>query len=165
MPEAPMFTQILTALDGSEFGERALAYTRDLAKTIGARVSLLSVVLAPDSATPSESQGDQGKRWLAYLDEQAAALREAGVADVETLVRFGEPALMITEAARELRADLVVMSTQGLGADGRYALGSVALTVLMTAPCPLLMVRINKPEPPRSPAEERWQGEGGANVG
>jgi hypothetical protein len=57
------------------------------------------------------------------------------------------------------------MSTQGLGADDRYGLGSVALQVLMTAHCPVFMTRINRPEPPRTLAEERWQGEGGANVG
>ena len=37
--------------------------------------------------------------------------------------------------------------------------------VPLTTPRPGLMVRINKPEPPQSAAEERWQAEGGANVG
>lgn len=165
-----MFTQILVALDGSEYGERAIGYTRDLAKTTGAEVQLLSVIPnvyapgAPSDADTGESE-HRGKAWLTYLDDKAALLREAGVAEVRTIVRFGEPARLITEVAREIQADLIVMSTQGLGADGTYALGSVALKVLMTAPCPVFMVRINKPQPPRTGAEERWQGEGGKNVG
>jgi hypothetical protein len=35
----------------------------------------------------------------------------------------------------------------------------------MTAPCPVFMVRINRPEPPRNADEERWQEEGGGHVG
>ena len=160
-----MFTQILTTLDGSEFSERSLVFARYLAKSTGARVTLLSVVDSAEGASPSESQQERGKRSLEYLTQQAASLREDGPEDVDTLVKYGEPARLIAETARELRADLIVMSTEGVGAHGDYALGSVALNVLMTAPCPLFMVRINKPEPPRTPAEERWQGEGGRNVG
>ena len=163
-----MFTQILTTLDGSEYAERALTYTRDLAKIADARVSLLAVVPTVHSAgAPVATEPDElrAKAAREYLEEKAEALRGDGVPDVTILVRFGDPAHLITEAARELDADLIVMSTQGVGADGCYALGSVALKVLMTAPCPIFMVRINKPEPPRSVAEERWQGEGGANVG
>ena len=163
-----MFTQILTTLDGSGYAERALTYTRDLAKIADARVSLLAVVPTVHSAgapVATEPEAQRARAALEYLEEKAEALRGDGMSDVTTLVRFGDPARLITEAARELDADLIVMSTQGVGADGRYALGSVALKVLMTAPCPIFMVRINKPEPPRSIAEERWQGEGGANVG
>ena len=131
-------------------------------------MSLLAVIPTVHSAgAPAATQPDdqRAKAALAYLKEKAEALHVAGVSDVATQVCHGEPARLITETARELDADLIVMSTQGLGADGRYALGSVALKVLMTAPCPVFLVRINKPEPPRSAAEERWQGEGGANVG
>lgn len=158
-----MFRQILTTLDGSEYAERALNYTRDLARIADAHVKLLMVVSATD---PSNATNDsRGRAALAYLEREAIILREAGISEVETQVMFGEPAQLITEAAREQQADLIVMSTQGLGADGRYAVGSVALQVLMTAPCPVFLVRINKPEPPRTAAEERWQAEGGRNVG
>ncbi len=160
-----MFTQILTTLDGSEFSERSLGFARYLAKSTGARVTLLSVIETGEAASPSETQQEHGKRTMEYLAEKAAVLREDGPDEVDALVKYGEPATLITDTARELHADLIVMSTEGLGAHGEYALGSVALKVLMTAPCPMFMVRINKPEPPRTPAEERWQGEGGRNVG
>ena len=160
-----MFTQILATLDGSEFSERSLVFARYLGQSTGARITLLCVVEAGDEIAPSQTQQDQGERSLDYLTEKAESLRADGLENVATQVKYGAPARLIAETARELRADLIVMSTQGLGADGRYALGSVALNVLMTAPCPLFMVRINKPEPPRTPAEERWQGEGGRNVG
>ena len=163
-----MFTQILTTLDGSEYGERALGYARDLALPAGARIALLTVVptgTSPLETADAEATRTRSARALAYLEERAQVLREAGVVEVAAEVRTGQPAAVITEVARELHADLIVMSTQGLGADGRYTVGSVALKVLMTAHCPIFMVRINKPEPPKDVEEERWQGEGGANVG
>ncbi len=163
-----MFAQILVTLDGSEDAERALNYVRALATIEHAQVVLLTIVPAARSAGAlAEAAPDErrGAVALAYLEERANALHSTGVTDVTTQVRFGEPARLIVEAARGLAADLIVMSTQGLGADGSYSLGGVALKVLMSAPCPVFLVRINKPEPPRSGAEERWQAEGGANVG
>lgn len=146
-----MFRHILVTLDGSEYSERALGYARDLAQATGARISLISVILRPDSPhTPTVPKLDEDsrKRALAYLDGKAGTLRAAGVKDVATEVRFGEPASLIADLATERQVDLIAMSTHGLGASGRYALGSIALKVLMTAPCPVFMVRI--PEMTRS---------------
>jgi nucleotide-binding universal stress UspA family protein len=168
---AMMFNQILITLDGSEYSERALPYGRDLARISGGRVTLLTVIAtasAPFHVVDPDTTERLGQRTMAYLEEKAEALREPGIPNVTPHVSFGPPPQMIAELAREHDTDLIVMSTQGLGADDadpRYALGSVALRVLMIAPCPLLMVRINKPEPPRDVAEQRWQWEGGANVG
>lgn len=164
-----MFERILTTLDGSEYSDRALPYTRGLATTTGASVHLLSIAdtgESPFESTAVEPDESVGRPWLRYLEGAAEQLREDGVPEVSVNLRFGEPARLITEAARDLRADVIIMSTQGLGGDAdRQALGSVAMKVLMTAPCPVFMVRIQRPEPPRTVAEERWQGEGGRNVG
>lgn len=163
-----MFNHLLVPLDGSAYGERALRYAEELAKVTGATVSLLTVVTpvaAPVTGTAIASATRGGGRWDVYLDDVATSLREFGLLDVRTEVRTGEPAQVITSIARDDGVDLIVMSTEGLGASGLYALGSVALQVLMTAPCPVFMVRINRPEPPRGTAEERWQTEGGANTG
>jgi nucleotide-binding universal stress UspA family protein len=162
-----MFDRIAVTLDGSEYAERALVCSRDLAMLAGASMHLISVLVADEPTAPTDPGREERRHehWLAYLGQKADELRAAGVVDVSTHVRSGGAARAIAEFAGEVHADLIVMSTQGLGADERYALGSVALKVLMTAPCPVLMVRINKPAPPRGEAEERWQEEGGANVG
>lgn len=161
-----MFKHLLVPLDGSAYGERALSYAKALATVAGAEVSLLTVVpSAPETVALPASASHGSERRRTYLDEVAGSLREAGLLDVTTDVRAGEPAEVITSVARDDGVDLIVMSTEGLGARGEYALGSVALKVLMTAPCPVFMVRINRPEPPHGTAEERWQTEGGANTG
>jgi nucleotide-binding universal stress UspA family protein len=140
-----VFKQILVPLDGSEYSERALRYASDLAKSTGAALRLVSVVLRPEVAgEPHVERLDEQSRERAmrYLEAHATQARANGVADVTPEVRLGEPARAITEVAAERGADLVVMSTHGLGASGRYALGSIAFKVLMTAPCPVFMVRI-----------------------
>lgn len=140
-----MFKQILVPLDGSEYSERALGYATDLAKSTGAAMRLLAVVLRPEApGEPHVERLDEQSRERAdrYLEAHATQARANGVADVATEVRLGEAAGAITDTAAERGADLVVMSTHGLGASGRYALGSVAFKVLMSAPCPVFMVRI-----------------------
>jgi nucleotide-binding universal stress UspA family protein len=143
-----MFRHILVPLDGSEFGERALSQAEELARATGARITLFAVLLRPEGPDHTEHPrvaklDEQSRdRLLGELDDTAKAARQAGVESVETAVEFGEPAHRISEYAGANDVDLIVMSTHGLGATGRYALGSVALKVLMTAPCPVFMVRI-----------------------
>jgi nucleotide-binding universal stress UspA family protein len=163
-----LFGHLVITLDGSEYAERALAYGAELAVLAGAHVSLLTVVAkAGEPLAPRDPERDERRReyWLRYLSGRAEELRAAGAADVSVHAPFGHAARTISDFARQSGADLVVMSTQGLGADEHHGLGSVALKGLMSAPCPVLLVRVAQPPPPRNAAEERWQEEGGANVG
>lgn len=142
-----MFQHILVPLDESAYSERALTHAEELAKASGARLSLLVVILRPHSAgAPAVPKLDAVSRQHAehYLQQRAEEVRSRGLAAVSTEVHFGEPADCIADVAEEEGVDLIVMSTHGLGATGRYALGSVALKVLMSAPCPVLMVRIQE---------------------
>ena len=157
-----MFSHILIPLDGSAYGERVLAYAADLAALGAGRVTLLTVIPSEGADAGDAAEVD---RCRAYLDEHATTLRSAGIEDVATDVRSGVVAAAIAEAARELGVDLIAMSTQGLSAQSDEGLGSVASKVLVSAPCLGFMVRIRRPDPPKGVAEERWQSEGGANVG
>jgi nucleotide-binding universal stress UspA family protein len=145
--EGAVFSHVLVPLDESEYSERALTYAREATQAAEARVTLLTVLLRPDSpGIPHIEKLDRQSeaRALAYLDSAAEKLRAAGATSVETKVMFGDAAGCIVDAATSSDVDLIAMSTHGLGASGRYALGSVALKVLMTAPCPVLMVRIDE---------------------
>jgi nucleotide-binding universal stress UspA family protein len=59
-------------------------------------------------------------------------------------VRFGKPHEAIAEAARNLNASLVVISTHGYSGIKRAVLGSTTERVVRTAPCPVLVVRENE---------------------
>jgi len=80
---------------------------------------------------------DGGAKGLAQL--AAEALRNEVPAD--TLVRIGSPALEIVETARNIPADLIVISTHGRTGLKHVFLGSVAEHVVQRAPCPVLVVR------------------------
>jgi len=56
-------------------------------------------------------------------------------------VRLGFPRKVISECAKELQADLIMVGSHGRSAIGRFLLGSVAQAVLRTAPCPVEIVR------------------------
>ncbi|MSQ35700.1 MAG: universal stress protein [Dehalococcoidia bacterium] len=124
-----------------------------MAKVGGGKVSLLVVVPRPHVPASTDQQhldavsrlqAERPQRAEQYLQERVRELRARGLASVETMVRTGETADCITDVTREQGVDLIAMSTHGLGASGRYALGSVALKVLMTAPCPVFMARIQE---------------------
>jgi nucleotide-binding universal stress UspA family protein len=59
----------------------------------------------------------------------------------KTIVRFAAPHVGIFEAARELKMDLIVISTQGRTGLQRVLLGSTAARVVRHASCPVLTVR------------------------
>lgn len=142
-----MFRNILVPLDESKYAERALSLAADMAKQSGGEINLITVV--PDHPHSSNElirqiEAERPQRAEAYLETRAAELRSRGFEAVHVQVSYGEAADAITDAATQSGADLIAMSTHGLGNTGRYAMGSVALKVLMTAPCPVLMVRVQE---------------------
>jgi nucleotide-binding universal stress UspA family protein len=80
-----------------------------------------------------------------YLAPIAAELRGKGVR-VRTLVRRGEPAAEIVEAAREADADLIAMTTHGRSGLRRLIFGSVAEAVLRRAELPVFLMRMTEAE-------------------
>ena len=141
-----MFHHILVPLDQSTYAERALLYARDLSNTSQTKISLLAIVdgLDDELASPELQRAAEIRMQRAqlYLDKRADAERAAGTENVDSHLRSGEPAAAIVDVAREIDADLIVMSTHGSGARGRHALGSVAQKVLVSPPCPILTVPI-----------------------
>lgn len=140
-----MFARVLVPLDESSYSERALTYAQSILEPGQGTMTLLTVVHAPpagDSTDPiARLQAERPERARRYLDQQAEALRARGVKVEAEVIESGDTAERIVERATEGNSEVVVMSTHGLGASGRYALGSVALKVLMTAPCPVFMIR------------------------
>src|SRR5678816_1037870 len=74
------------------------------------------------------------------LDVLAAAKRAK--CDIgEVLLKTGDARDTINQTAKELGCDLIVMGTHGRRGLSRALLGSVAETVVRSAPCPVLTVR------------------------
>jgi nucleotide-binding universal stress UspA family protein len=60
---------------------------------------------------------------------------------VESAVALGNPSAAILTYAERATIDLIVMGTRGRGAIAHALLGSVAETIVRTAPCQVLAVR------------------------
>ena len=77
----------------------------------------------------------EARRWL-----ESATLDAGGTDVAECTVCVGDPADEILEAIGRERADLVVIGSRGVASPIGAALGSVARTLLRTAPVSVLVV-------------------------
>lgn len=138
---------ILVPVDFSEYAEHALDYAIALAAKLDAKVHLLNVIGIPALGVPelgvalSASMMDTiVKDNQAALDKLASARRtKAPIGEV--MLRTGDARDVIVRACEEVGADLIVMGTHGRRGVSRALLGSVAESVVRTAPCPVLTLR------------------------
>jgi nucleotide-binding universal stress UspA family protein len=135
---------ILVPHDFSETARRALDFALDLAAPLGARVVLMFAydVLAygfPEAPNLAMDAAEVDRKAQKALEDLASSARRPGVA-LEWVVRRGAAWSEINAAAKDARADLIVMGTHGRRGVARALLGSVAEKVVRTAPCPVLTV-------------------------
>ena len=139
---------ILVPVDFSSFSKKALEYAIAFAGQFGASVTLLHVVepmVYPENcmSIPSATDDINGSLVDAAkkrLDEERLAVEKQGV-PVKVMTRLGRPYVEITEIARELGIDLIIVATHGHTGLKHVLLGSTAERVVRHAPCPVLTVR------------------------
>jgi nucleotide-binding universal stress UspA family protein len=145
-----MYHHILIAIDGSEASTRAAEHGLNLARAVGAKVSLLTVTepfhVFSFEARQLEDTRPQYQEHMAALAEQilAAPVREAETAGIafEKIRREGDaPHEIILEVAEAKRCDLIVMGSHGRRGISAVMLGSVTMKVLAHARRPVLVVR------------------------
>jgi universal stress protein A len=143
------FQRILFATDFSRASERALEAAFELAKENGAELLVAHAYQLP-AMLPTDISVSP-----AIYDELDTSLREGVRKRLETIVEeaheqginarplilSGSPYDAIADAAREDKADLLVLGTHGRTGAPRFLLGSVASRVISTAPCPVMTVR------------------------
>jgi len=150
------FRRLLVPLDGSSDAERALAYV-DLLATNEADVALVRAIPTPAAlnrmaGVPAPgvidiaATGDEMCREaVSYLDAVKRRLSERGLKATSTIV-YGSAEEVITHYAREIGADLIVMTTHARGGLERVVYGSVADTVVRQANCAVLLVPVRQSE-------------------
>jgi nucleotide-binding universal stress UspA family protein len=152
-----MAPRILVPLDGSPGSETALAEIADLARAQRATVCLLHVAAPAEVLVAADGEviayADQVAAWVvndvrAYLATVAATLRGL---EVETAVRFGEPAEEILDEAQRSGADLIAMATHRRGGVERLLAGSVAEHVGRRSPVPVLLLEHGDRQAPTPP--------------
>jgi nucleotide-binding universal stress UspA family protein len=143
-----MFRSILVAVDGSTHGARAVEEAVDLARSVDAPLTLISVGTHP-LVWPSPYQTvlpDAELEAAARTVVDAAAAEVPDDLEVARLVRVGRAADEIVTTAREGHHDLIVMGARGRGAATSLLLGSVSHAVLNQSPAAVLVVHAEKVE-------------------
>lgn len=149
-----MFNHLLIATDGSELAEKAVAQGLALAKSLTARVTIVTVTDAAAAMAPGDLgfavgiafPHDEYKRSAAagaksILAKARNAAVTLGVPSDEVHVAEKLPAEGIIETATARGCDLIVMASHGRRGLSRLLLGSQTLKVATLSPIPVLVIR------------------------
>ena len=140
-----MYRHILIPIDGSELAEHGVAHGLALAKSLGAKVSVIFVVEPFSEMTGrflevvaryAELRKEQA---TGALDRAANAAKEAGVSCETIQVENRHPHQAIIAAAEDKGCDLIVMSSHGRSGLSMLLIGSVTNKVLTQAQTPVLV--------------------------
>jgi nucleotide-binding universal stress UspA family protein len=145
-----MYDSIVVGTDGSDTAKEAVRQAAELAKTLDAKLHLVSAYEpVPEGRLRQERQQvPDDLQWMVNpkeevnntLKEAAEELEEKGV-EVQTYAREGDPADAILDVAEEENADLIVVGNKGMTGARRFLLGSVPNKVSHHAPCNVMIVR------------------------
>ena len=144
-----MFRSIVVGTDGSDTATQAVRQAIELARSVGARIELVSAYEpVSDARLREEIVVPEDLHWIinpredvvATLEAAAWEARAAGV-EVEVFARQGDPADAILDVAEERASDLIVVGNKGMTGAKRFLLGSVPNKVSHHAPCSVLIIR------------------------
>ena len=146
-----MFSRILLCTDGSDCSIKAAKLAGDVAAKFGAEVTSISVfslppmpIAAPDLPVcffDTETYQDACDAFHNTAQKCVEeALNSAGVKHAQVRAE-GQPVDCVLDTAEELKADLIVIGSRGLGGFRKLMLGSVSDGVAHHAHCPVLVVR------------------------
>ncbi|MDP1849370.1 MAG: universal stress protein [Solirubrobacteraceae bacterium] len=145
-----MFRSIVVGTDGSDTATQAVRQAIELARSVGARIDLVSAYEPVSDARLREESihVPEDLQWMinpredvrATLEAAASEVRAAGV-EVEVFALQGDPADAILDVAEERGSDLIVVGNKGMTGAKRFLLGSVPNKVSHHAPCSVLIIR------------------------
>ena len=145
-----MYSSIVVGTDGSETAAEAVRQATELAKSLGAKLHVVSAYEpVPEGRLRRERQEvPEDAQWSvnaredvdATLKEVSDKVGESGV-DIEIHAREGDPADAILDVAEEQGSDLVVVGNRGMTGARRFLLGSVPNKVSHHAPCSVMIIR------------------------
>ncbi|KAB7706022.1 universal stress protein UspA [Bacillus aerolatus] len=145
------YESILVAVDGSKEAEWAFRKAIEIAKRNSAVLNLVHVIDTRSFAAIEAYDRSIADRATTYgsdlLKEYKSTAEAAGVPAVNTYVEYGSPKVIIPkDAAKAVKADLIVCGATGLNAMERFLIGSVSEHVVRASNCDVLVVRTDKGE-------------------
>ena len=143
------YQNILVPVDGSETSFAAVAKAAELAKAFGSKITVVQVLtldpyIAAEYITANQTN-DLIERARASivktLEEAKQKFTEQGIEAETKLIEGQVIARAITNAAKDLNADLIVIGSHGRSGLKKVFLGSVAQSILSEGTTPVLIVR------------------------
>ena len=151
MTQRGRYQKIVVPLDGSGWGERAVAHAVDIARSNDSEIILLHIFKPPAREYTPEialaNQGEQIQELRQQMKQYLVGIRgELRNQRIRTRTQYIEAegadvAHLICDFVNEEGADLVVMSTHGRTGLGRLLFGSVARDVMECVSVPVLLVK------------------------
>jgi nucleotide-binding universal stress UspA family protein len=128
--------RIFLAVDGSKSSDQALQFLlKNMRPTSKGRIEVQVLQVLPPFVHTKEAMAS-----VARTTRYTQKLETAGYT-VKDMIRAGDPAEEIIKAARSFHADLLIVGAKGLGAVGRFLLGSVSSKLIRHSPCSILVIR------------------------
>jgi len=146
-----MYRRIVLAYDGSESGQRALLDSREIAQWSQSELFLVAVMPLANTYLPVEGgfyedanrEAADRKRFEDILAEGSRRLSDSGFA-THGEVLVGDAVYAITEYARSVKADLIVVGHRHNESwAARWWRGSTARALIEHAHCSVLVVITN----------------------
>ena len=147
--------RLIVGIDGSRDSEIALQEVAARDWPAGSEVRLVTVIdsamstaLALSSLDPTASYGvnrkSMGTPKLAKRMNQDAAEKLSSRLAISSLVREGNPKVLLVREAKRWKADCIFVGAKGLRGIERFLIGSVSLAVATRASCSVEVVRSKK---------------------
>lgn len=146
--------KILIGVDDSPHSKAAVEYVKQMTWPKGSTIQVLSVVrpvvpvYSEAFVPPATYVGEMNEETIRFHQETAAnAERDLQGTGLRTEARIlsGDPRTELVEAAREERADLLVVGSHGRTGVAKLLMGSVAAYVAAHAPCSVMVVKLGAP--------------------
>ena len=146
-----MYKHILITTDGSEVAAKGVDHGLSLAKSTGARVTIVMVTerwpvyagpeWIPGPTEMADYDARQKEGAAQVLGEAKAKADKLGVKAETVHVPDAQPAEAIIDTAKKRQCDVIVMASHGRRGLRRLLLGSQTSEVLVSSPIPVLVVR------------------------
>jgi nucleotide-binding universal stress UspA family protein len=135
--------KILVPVDGSAYSLKAVAAACDLAKAQppSSLVLIAVAVEIPDLAEGRYIYDKMKAQAEIALEKAKEVTRKCGATGEVLLASGASPADEIVQAAKDQKADLIVIGSRGLAGKTRSFLGSTASQVVTYSPCSVLVVK------------------------
>lgn len=136
--------KILVAHDGSGPSEKAMKKAFQIAGKFGSSVTVVSVIpefyladiMETDRVRIVRTLADEGKKMLEKIKN-----RHKGQHPLKTVLKQGNPAELILEEARKMKATLIITGSHGRHGAQKFLLGSVSSKIVDHADCSVLVVK------------------------